>query len=72
MKDILPGKRESDVIFTHHDDPDSFLTGLAYVAKVRFVDGDVWEADSDNLDAQIMAFEDRLKIRKKEGGSRAP
>jgi hypothetical protein len=72
VKDILPGKRESDVIITYHDDPNAFLTGLTYVAKVRFIDGEAWEADSDDLDAQIIAFEDRLKRRKKDGGSRAP
>ena len=72
VKDILPGMRESDIIVTYHEDPTSFLTGLAYVAKVRFMDGEVWEADSDDLDAQIIAFEERLKGRKKEGGWRAP
>ena len=72
VKDILPGKRESDVIVTYHDDPSSFLTGLAYVAKVRFMDGEVWEADPDELDAQIIAFENRLKGLKKGGGWEAP
>ena len=68
VKDILPGKRESDVIVTYHDDPSSFLTGLAYVSKVRFMDGEVWEADPDDLDAQIIAFENELKGPKKEVG----
>jgi hypothetical protein len=61
VKDVLPGKRVNHIVWTYLDDPPSFFSGLIYVAKVRFLDGEVWEADPDDLDAQILAFETGLK-----------
>jgi len=68
VKDLLPGKRASHIVWTYLDDPPSFYSGLIYVAKVRFLDGEVWEADPDDLDAQILAFENGLKGWEREGG----
>lgn len=71
VRDVLPGKRTSYLLRTYHDDPGSFFTGLIYVAKVRFQDGGIWEADVDALDEQIMSFEAELRrgeIERRPGG----
>lgn len=61
--DLLPGKRDSHYLRTYHEDSTHFLTGLAYVAKVRFQNGEIWEANEAGLDAGIQAFETDLKER---------
>jgi hypothetical protein len=66
--DLLPGKRQNHFMRTFHDDPQSFHTGLIYVAKVRFMDGGIWEADLQEVDGQILAFEAELKAASTGGG----
>jgi hypothetical protein len=61
VRDLLPGARVRDLLRTYHEDPATFLTGLIYVNKVRFQDGEIWEASADDLDARIVAFEAELQ-----------
>jgi hypothetical protein len=61
--DLLPGKRKSHYLRTYHEDSSPFLTGLTYIAKVRFQNGGIWEANEAGLDAGIQAFEAELRKR---------
>lgn len=52
----------------------SFFSGVAYVEQVRFLDGDIWEADLDAIAAQVRDIEadfkaDRLKGEPDRNGS---
>jgi len=58
--DLHPGKRKTHYMRTYHEDSSHFLTGLTYIAKVRFQDGEIWEANGAGLDAGIQAFEAEL------------
>jgi hypothetical protein len=61
--DLLPGMRKSHYMRTYHEDSSHFLTGLTYIVKVRFQDGEIWEASEAGLDAGIQAFEAELRER---------
>ena len=46
----------------------SFLTGVAYVSKIRFIDGTIMEADLDAIAQELRKIEedfDILKLKKK-------
>ena len=42
----------------------SFYTGVAYVSKVRFEDGQVWSADLDEVAKQVQELEEEFSVEK--------
>jgi hypothetical protein len=57
VQDLAPGDGSRQGVVVFPPDPAAFYTGLAYVRKVRFLDGEIWEASPEELDALIQAFE---------------
>lgn len=52
--DPLPsGESESDSWTYDPPEASTFHVGAAYVSKVRFADGDLWEADAEMIEAQL-------------------
>jgi hypothetical protein len=50
----------------------SFLTGLAYVSKVRFRDGEIWKADLDSIASELRQVQqdfDVTNLKKQPGPS---
>ena len=51
----------------------SFHTGVAYVSKVRFDDGEIWSADLNSVVLELRKIEkdfDAGRLKKKEGGEK--
>lgn len=40
----------------------SFLTGVAYVSKVRFRDGEIWQADLDSIASELRQIEQNFDV----------
>ena len=45
----------------------SFLTGVAYVSKVRFADGTIWAADLDAVAEELRKIEKDFDVMKLKG-----
>lgn len=41
----------------------SFLTGLAYVSKIRYSDGTIWKADTSEIKTEIMKIQKDFDIK---------
>lgn len=50
----------------------SFLTGVAYVSKVRFRDGEIWKADLDSIASELRQVQKDFDIKKLEKQSEPP
>ncbi len=57
IEDVNPGQSESGAWVANALAEASFYTGVAYVSKVRFRDGQIWLADEDDILAQIREIE---------------
>lgn len=71
MNPLDPGGESSGALIASALADFSFFTGVTYVAKVRFLDGEVWEADEDEIVRQIREIEDDFDAAqlRGEGGS---
>jgi hypothetical protein len=63
VRDLAPGETTRYTFQSFPPAPSSFYTGLIYVRKVRFLDGEIWEAAPEDLDGKIQAFEVELGPR---------
>jgi len=59
-KDMLPGERSRVSHVAMPPDPEAFFTGVVFVKRIRFLDGEVWIADQEEVDALLVALEDEL------------
>ncbi len=57
MSDTSPGKTGKGTWVSSSYADFSFHTGVAYVSKVRFADGVIWEADLDDVTAALRNVE---------------
>jgi hypothetical protein len=73
MEDIAPGSKEKGKwVATSYADF-SFHTGVAYVSKVRFEDGEIWSADLNSVLLDLRKIEkdfDAARLKKKDGGEK--
>jgi len=67
IKDILPGASEKGIWVARAYADFSFLTGFAYVSKVRFSDGTIWSADLDAIAEEMRKIERDFDIQKLKG-----
>jgi len=73
VRDLAPGETTRYTSQSFPPAPSSFYTGLIYVRKVRFLDGEIWEAVPEDLDANIQSSKRSLAAwQKDEGRGRTP
>ena len=53
LDDLEPDKSDSSTWTRRSSMPAAFHTGMAYVVKVRFEDGEIWKADLEGIVEQI-------------------
>jgi hypothetical protein len=58
IRDLAPGETAGYTFQSFPPAPSSFYTGLIYVRKVRFLNGEIWETLPEDLDAEIQSFEE--------------
>lgn len=73
MRELSPGESEEGTwVATAYGDF-SFYTGVCYVSKVRFEDGQIWSANLDKIAQELKSIEkdfDVSQLKKKETGTR--
>jgi hypothetical protein len=73
METIAPGSKEKGKwVATSYADF-SFHTGVAYVSKVRFDDGEIWSADLTSVVLELRKIEkdfDASRLKKKDDGEK--
>jgi len=62
VRDMEPAAQSRHGVVVFPVEPTAFHTGLLYVRKVRFLDGEIWEVSPEDLDAMIRAFEEELGL----------
>ena len=69
MDDIAPNKSKKGAWVARAYSDFSFHTGVAYVSKVRFADGEIWEADLDEVTSALREIESDFDVTRlsKEG-----
>ncbi len=67
IKDIGPGGMESGAWVARAYADFTFLTGFAYVGKVRYADGRIWEADLDAIANEVRKIEQGFDVEKLKG-----
>ena len=73
METIAPGSKEKGKWVATSSADFSFHTGVAYVSKVRFDDGEIWSADLNSVVLELRKIEkdfDASRLKKKEGGEK--
>ena len=70
VRDLPPGGRTGGDWVVKPLEPHTFYTGVAYVWKVRFLNGDIWEASQEDVYTQLRQIEDGFEqtSRTKRGG----
>ena len=53
IEDLHPGQEENETWLSRPYGASSFHTGVTFVSRVRFENGDVWKADEDDIAEQI-------------------
>ena len=64
IEEISPGASENGTWITRVYADFSFLTGFAYVSKVRFSDGTIWTADLDAIAKEMRKIELDFDVQK--------
>lgn len=59
-KDMLPGESSRVSRLAMPPEAEAFFTGVVFVQRVRFLDGEVWVADPGEVDALVVEVEDGL------------
>ena len=62
IEDIDVGSTEDGAWVANALAESAFYTGVAYVSKVRFEDGEIWTADDDEVLSQLREIEQDLNI----------
>ena len=62
IEDVAPGGAESGSWLASALAESAFYTGVAYVSKVRFEDGEVWQADLEGVAAQVREIEESFTV----------
>ena len=62
IEDIDVGGKEDGAWVANALAESAFYTGVAYVSKVRFEDGEIWTADNDEVLSQLREIEQDLNI----------
>ena len=57
LQDVEPGAETHGTWLANARAESAFYTGVAYLSKVRFEDGEVWSADLDNIANQVQDIE---------------
>ncbi len=57
MEGMYPADEETRILVARDCDAETFHTGFLYVSKIRFEDGQIWEADMSVILAKIRAFD---------------
>ena len=57
IQDVEPGAAADGVWVASALAESAFYTGVAYVSKVRFVDGEIWSADLESITKQLQEIE---------------
>ena len=57
IQDVGPGEETFGTWLANARAESAFYTGVAYLSKVRFEDGEVWSADLDNIAKQVQEIE---------------
>ena len=57
IQDVEPGAETYGTWLASARAEAAFYTGVAYLSKVRFADGEVWSADLDNIARQVQDIE---------------
>ncbi|MYJ26075.1 MAG: hypothetical protein F4080_11235 [Holophagales bacterium] len=68
IKDVVPGGTEEGAWLASALAESSFYTGVAYVSKVRFDDGEVWQADLEEVADQVREIEESFSVESLTGG----
>ncbi len=71
MSPVAPSSKEKGGWVARAYADFSFHTGVAYVSKVRFEDGEIWTADLDAIAQEMRKIEkdfDVKQLRKKDEG----
>jgi hypothetical protein len=64
LSDIRPGDSEKGSWVARAYSDFTFLTGVAYVSKVRFADGEIWEADLGAVEEALRQIEEDFDMAK--------
>lgn len=62
IEDVAPGSTEDGSWLASALAESSFYTGVAYVSKVRFEDGEVWQADLEEVADQVREIEESFSV----------
>lgn len=62
IQDVEPGRLADGVWVASALAESAFYTGVAYVSKVRFVDGEVWSADLESITKQVQEIEAAFSV----------
>ena len=62
IEDIDVGETEDGAWVANALAESAFYTGVAYVSKVRFKDGEIWTADNEEVLTQLQEIEEDLNI----------
>ena len=62
IEDVAPGESLTGEWLASALAESAFYTGVAYVAKVRFEDGEVWSADLDKVAKQVQEVEEEFSV----------
>lgn len=61
-----PGDSEDGTWITRSYGDFGFLTGLAYVSKIRYSDGTIWKADLGEVGAELIKIEKNFDVKELE------
>ena len=64
IEEIAPGKSEKGTWVARAYADFAFLTGFAYVKRVRFSDGTIWDADHDLIAEELQKLESDFDVQK--------
>ncbi|MCF6285451.1 MAG: hypothetical protein L3K26_09705 [Candidatus Hydrogenedentes bacterium] len=67
IEDIASGSSKKGTWMARAYSDFSFLTGFAYVSKVRFEDGEIWEADLDDIAEEMQKIEEDFDVQNLKG-----
>lgn len=67
IEDISPSGTDTGAWVARAYADFSFLTGFAYISKVRFADGRIWEADLDAIANEMRKIERNFDVEKLKG-----
>jgi len=67
IEDMMPGSTKEGTWVALSYGDFSFLTGVAYVSKARFLDGTIWDADLSAIAEELRKIEEDFDARRLDG-----